>query len=58
MTKGKVVYTGSFIEFFFISLLLLLISVCTFGIAIPYYVYWTVKYFVDNLEIILYDKKD
>ena len=30
--------------------------VVTFGLAIPYYAYWTFKYFFTNMEIELYDR--
>lgn len=51
MKKGKIYYKGNFFEYFFISLGLLILSVLTFGILLPYYFYWTMKYFVSNLEI-------
>lgn len=51
MTKGKVVFTGNFWEFFFTSLGLLILSILTLGILIPYYMYWQYKYFFTHLEI-------
>jgi uncharacterized membrane protein YjgN (DUF898 family) len=45
----KVVFTGAFGEFFIISLGLLILSVITFGIAFPYWFYWSHKYFFTNL---------
>lgn len=47
----KIQFTGNFFEFFFISLLLLILSVITVGIATPYWVYWSSKYFFTNLEV-------
>jgi uncharacterized membrane protein YjgN (DUF898 family) len=51
MKKGKVLFTGHFVEYFFKSLFFIILSVITLGIMFPYYLYWSVKYFVDNLEI-------
>ncbi len=50
MTR-KIEYTGDFLEYFLTSLLLLLLSVITFGIALPYWLYWSLKYFFTRLEI-------
>lgn len=47
-------FTGSFIDYFFSSLLLLFLSVVTFGIMLPYWVYWSFKYFFTKLEIVEY----
>jgi len=55
MKRGKIKFNGSFGEFFVISLLLIFLSIATFGILLPYYLYWQVKYFVSNLSIELYD---
>jgi uncharacterized membrane protein YjgN (DUF898 family) len=49
--KGKIVFTGHFLEYFIMSLGLLLLCVITFGIALPYYAYWNFKYFFSNMEI-------
>ncbi len=49
--RGKIIFTGSFLGFFIKSLSLMALSVLTVGIAFPYYVYWSCKYFVNNLEI-------
>ena len=56
MKKGKIIYKGHFSTYFFASLGLIVLSVITFGIALPYYVYWTQKYFFDNMEIELYEQ--
>ena len=53
-SRGKIIFTGSFGEYFFTSLGLLVISVLTFGLALPYYVYWSFKYFFEHLEIEIY----
>ena len=55
MTKGKITFTGSFLEFLGTSFLLLLLSVPTFGITWLYWLYWMPKYFTRNMEIVLYD---
>ena len=47
----KITFTGGFGEYFIMSLGLLLLSVITFGIALPYWVYWSYKYFFTRLEI-------
>jgi uncharacterized membrane protein YjgN (DUF898 family) len=54
MTKGRILFTGSFGEFFLMSLGLLVLSVITFGLLIPYFIYWQYKYFVSHLEVELY----
>lgn len=57
MAKGKIRFTGSFGEFFLISLGLMLLSLITLGLALPYFVYRQFKYFVSNLEIELYSNR-
>ena len=47
----KITFTGGFGEYFIMSLGLLLLSVITLGIALPYWVYWSFKYFFTKLEI-------
>ena len=47
----KIRFTGGFGEYFIMSLGLLLLSLITFGIALPYWVYWSFKYFFTKLEI-------
>ena len=47
---SKVMFTGSFGEYFIMSLGLLVLSVITFGIALPYWVYWSFKYFFTKME--------
>ncbi len=48
----KIKFTGSFGEYFIMSLGLMLLSIITFGLAIPYWMYWSLKYFFTRLEII------
>lgn len=47
----KIAFTGGFGEYFLISLGLLVLSVVTFGLALPYWVYWSYKYFFVRLEV-------
>ncbi len=47
----KVTFTGSFGEYFLMSLGLLVLSVITLGIALPYWIYWSFQYFFTKLEI-------
>ena len=47
----KIIFTGGFGEYFLISLGLLFLSTITFGIALPYWIYWSFKYFFTKLEI-------
>ena len=54
MTKGKIIFTGNFWEYFGISLLLALLTIFTLGIAGIYWFYWSVKYFFSHLEIEMY----
>ena len=55
MRHRKIVFTGNFWEYFLISLGLGILSVVTFGILLPYWVYWSVKYFFDRLAIEITD---
>lgn len=53
-TRSRIIFTGNFCEYFFTSLLLLLLGAVTFGLALPYYVYWSFKYFFTHMEIEAY----
>lgn len=50
MTK-KISFTGNFFQYFVMQLGLLVLSIITLGIALPYWFYWSLKYFFTNLEI-------
>ena len=39
MRNGKVIFTGSFLEYFFISLGLWILSIISLGIMLPHWVY-------------------
>ena len=47
----QIKFTGGFGEYFITSLGLFILSVITFGIALPYWVYWSYKYFFVRLEV-------
>ena len=47
----RIRYRGSFGEYFLKSLLLLILSAITLGLAAPYAAYWSLKYFFTELEI-------
>ncbi|MEM6737989.1 MAG: hypothetical protein AAF620_18165 [Bacteroidota bacterium] len=47
----QIKFTGGFGEYFIMSLGLLVLSAITFGLALPYWVYWSYKYFFTKLEI-------
>lgn len=54
MTKGKIIFTGNFWEYFLTSLGLMLLCLITFGLALPFAVWWQAKYFFTHLEIELH----
>jgi uncharacterized membrane protein YjgN (DUF898 family) len=56
-TKGTILFTGNFGEFFVMSLGLIVLSIITVGIMLPYFFYWQYKYFVSHLEIELDAKR-
>lgn len=47
----KIQFTGNFGEYFITSVGLLLLVAITGGLALPYYLYWSMKYFFTRLEI-------
>lgn len=44
-------YTGHFWTFFLAQIGLFILSVVTVGFAIPYWIYWTNKYFFTRLKL-------
>lgn len=44
-------FTGNFWTFFFASIGLAILTICTLGLAAPYAVYWTTKYFFTRLKV-------
>ncbi|GGB49247.1 hypothetical protein GCM10011316_21720 [Roseibium aquae] len=57
MVKGKIVFKGNFWEFFFMAIGLMILSIITFGLLLPYLFYWQLKYFFNNMEIEMYDNR-
>ncbi len=49
--RYRLKFTGSFGDYFLKSLGLLVLSIVTFGLAIPYWMYWQWKYFFDHMEM-------
>jgi len=49
---SKIRFTGNFWEYFFTSIFLLILSVLTVGILLPYWTYWSAKYFFSKLELV------
>ena len=54
MKRGKIIFTGHFMEYFLMSLALFFLSILTLGILFPYYAYWNFKYFFKNMELEIY----
>ena len=54
LTKGKIEFKGNFGDYFLKSVALFFLLVFTFGLLLPYWLYWQFQYFVDNLEIEMY----
>ena len=54
MQKGKIVFVGNFWIYFGISILLMILTIVTVGLALPYWLYWSQKYFFTNMEIEIY----
>jgi uncharacterized membrane protein YjgN (DUF898 family) len=48
--RKSIVFTGRFGDYFIKSLGLLFLSIITFGLAFPYWIYWSTEYFFNNLE--------
>ena len=51
MTRSKIIFTGNFGEYFFKSLGLAVLTVLSFGLLLPYYVYWNFKWFFTKMEV-------
>lgn len=54
MTRGRIIFTGNFWEYFLMAIGLLVLSVITVGLLLPYFIYWQVKYFFTHMEIEIY----
>jgi len=55
MKKGKIIYKGHFGDYFVKSIGLLVLSVFTLGLLLPYYFYYQFRYFFSSLEIEIYE---
>jgi uncharacterized membrane protein YjgN (DUF898 family) len=47
----KIKFTGSFGEYFIMSIGLFILSIITFGLALPYWIYWSYKYFFTRMQV-------
>jgi uncharacterized membrane protein YjgN (DUF898 family) len=47
----RIKFTGSFGEYFFSSIGVIMLVIFTGGLALPYAAYWCFKYFLTRLEI-------
>ena len=56
MKNGKIKFKGSFGEFFWKSLLLIIASPFTLGISWLYWLFWMMKFFARNSRVVLDDR--
>ena len=47
----KIIFTGNFLEYCLTAIFLFILSILTFGLAFPYLIYWSIKYFFTRMEI-------
>lgn len=52
----KVKFSGKLLEFYVFQLGLIILTIISFGLAAPYWIYWTLHYFFTHLEFEI--KKD
>ncbi|BAQ92525.1 hypothetical protein [uncultured Mediterranean phage uvMED] len=52
MYKYNFKFTGSFWEFFFMNLALGLVSIGTFGVIAPYWIFWNIQFLINNVEVL------
>ncbi|CTQ54759.1 hypothetical protein LP7551_03294 [Roseibium album] len=57
MIRGKIIFKGNFWEFFVMVLGLMILSIVTLGLFLPYLFYWQFKYFFNNMELEIYDNR-
>ena len=55
MTKGRIIFTGNFWEYFFTFLGIAILTIVTFGILLPYLVYWSQKWFFQHLDLEIFE---
>ncbi|MEI6728775.1 MAG: hypothetical protein WCK98_03985 [bacterium] len=61
MTSGfgtGLIFKGNFVEFCIFNIIFFLLGFITLGIFWIYLPYWSVKYFVANLEIEMYETEN
>ncbi len=51
MARKKIYFTGNFWDYFIKTLVLVLLTLVTFGLLTPYLIWWQAKYFFNRLEI-------
>jgi len=51
MKKTTLHFTGDWIHFLIMNLILVALSFITFGLLAPYLVFWNVKYIINNIEL-------
>jgi|GEM_PF-1186348 uncharacterized membrane protein YjgN (DUF898 family) len=47
----RINFKGSFGEYFIMSIGLFILSVITLGLALPYWIYWSYKYFFTRMQV-------
>jgi|GEM_PF-5691838 len=55
MRRGRIIFKGNFLDYCIKFVLITILGFATFGIGLIYLPYWSVKYFVANLEIEFYE---
>jgi uncharacterized membrane protein YjgN (DUF898 family) len=48
---GRIIFTGDFWNYFWMSLFLGILTILTLGLLLPYVVYWQFKYFFVHMQI-------
>ncbi len=51
MRRAKFVLTGSLADYFVKALLLSFLTVISFGLLLPFWIWWNVKHFTEILEV-------
>lgn len=55
LQKGKFVFTGGWGAYFGYSFLWLVFAAATMGLTLPLWIWWTIKWSVENTELIIED---
>jgi uncharacterized membrane protein YjgN (DUF898 family) len=48
----KITWTGKMLEFVAVTFLFIFMSLFTFGLILPFMLYWQIKYVVEHITII------